>query len=709
VSCLVVVLCTRPAPAQAAAAGTAPTPPAYLIAEPAPNDNGTHVIVRWPRAEGEPPGQRHAVYISRDSDSRRFLCELVTAAEGSITGPAVSPFHPYHFRDDGQVYYVVSPLEVRGFLLHWLHAERRYGGWLAERRAMLQQSESSLSALKDRIEERRDLLRKLAAYRPTWERRAKEPGPRQSTFGQYLANAEKRAKEADEAVGAARDAIFDDLTGYLIVDALIRCEAQAAMGRSHPEETARAVAAAQERVRAAGAGGAEYDEYDRLSYVQAVAASSSEAPQAPTAREAIVEQVLGRASELLSQADLPTAATEAAGPPAGPALPHEAKLTQALTDWHRALARFEHDGAPEAEEQWKQAQAALDQATVEWKAAAHRALEGRFLSARPVSAERDYLREELSGLRSAADAYGKRLKELERAYARRPYCFRLAWVDEAGTPTEPFDLTACAAARPSLFDVSKLANLIYALGFTALVLLMVVYVRRHPDVFVRRIPGLEAVEEAIGRATEMGKPVLFVHGLTGVGDIAVLASINILGRIAREVAQYDSDLIVANTDPIVYSLSQEVVQEAYLEAGRPDAFNPDNVLMVASEQFPYVAAVAGIMARRRPAANFLMGYFYAEALILAEAGASSGAIQIAATDSFTQLPFFITTCDYTLMGEELYAASAYLSRNARMLATLKAQDLGKTVLLAALPAGMALSNVGLNWIQVIFRAYEKGF
>jgi hypothetical protein len=207
----------------------------------------------------------------------------------------------------------------------------------------------------------------------------------------------------------------------------------------------------------------------------------------------------------------------------------------------------------------------------------------------------------------------------------------------------------------------------------------------------------------------MGRPALFVHGLSGVNDIAVLASINILSRLARQIAEYDSDLLVANNNPIVYSLSQEVVQEGYMAAGRPDAYNADNVVMLASEQFPYVAAIAGIMMRRRPAANFFMGFFYAESLILAEVGAATGAIQIAATDSFTQIPFFITTCDYTLMGEELYAAAAYLSRNARMLATLKAQDFGKSILLLALPVGMTLANFGVNWIEVIFTAYEKGF
>jgi hypothetical protein len=206
----------------------------------------------------------------------------------------------------------------------------------------------------------------------------------------------------------------------------------------------------------------------------------------------------------------------------------------------------------------------------------------------------------------------------------------------------------------------------------------------------------------------MGKPAVFVHGLSGVGDISVMASLSILSRIARRIAEYDSDLLVVNNDPIVYSVSYEVVQEGYMEAGRPDAFKPDNIFMAASEQFPYVAAVAGIMARRKPAANFFMGYFYAEALILAEAGAMTGAIQIAGTDSFTQLPFFVTTCDYTLMGEELYAAGAYLSREPKMLGTLKAQDVCKAVLLGILALGAVLGSMGVPLVRILFTAYEKG-
>jgi hypothetical protein len=83
----------------------------------------------------------------------------------------------------------------------------------------------------------------------------------------------------------------------------------------------------------------------------------------------------------------------------------------------------------------------------------------------------------------------------------------------------------------------------------------------------------------------------------------------------------------------------------------------------------------------------------------------TGAIQIAGTDAFTQLPFFVTTCDYTLMGEELYAASAYLSREPRMLGSLKGQDIGKAFLIAAILFGSLLATAGWPFITHALAAH----
>jgi len=692
--------------------------PSFLIAEPTPNDNGTHVTVRWPRLPADlekqaaKAGWSYVVYISVDPSWRWFECGMTRTDGDLVMNPNVSPFYPYRFSDDTDHYFIVSPLNVPGITVHWLAAERQSLDWLQGSQAALQQCESLLADLRKKIAERKAFLDEAARYRPRWARLVNVDDKKTEVVAGYIRSSESTERAMGEAVAAGRDGVLDALARYLMLKALLRAEAENAIqsaGSTDLGDMERRLRNAGEAMPTEGATAERCDDYDRLNYARNMALILKAEKDAPAPDEKIGEEILYRLGDMLRDAHFPY---DFAGAPAGDEAkeqPQDAAFEAALKGWHTALARFEREPAPEADKQWTDAQATLDRTESGRQAAIRNRLGARLGAADSSRPERDYVRIEAARLAPVVENCGKRLRDMERDDNRRPYCFRLGLVTPTGQRMKPFSLVATAAARPSAFDVSKLVNFIYALAFTAAVLLMVLYVRRHPDVFVRRIAGFEAVDEAIGRATEMGKPVVFVHGFNSVGDISGIASINILGRLARQVAAYDSDLLVVNNDPLVYSLSQEVVQEAYIEAGRPDAYNPDNVFMLASDQFPYVAAVAGIMSRRKPAANFFMGYFFAESLILAEAGAATGAIQIAGTDSFTQLPFFITTCDYTLMGEELYAASAYLSRNAKLLATLKAQDLGKTVLLAALPAGLVVSNMGLTWMQVVFTAYEKSF
>jgi hypothetical protein len=305
----------------------------------------------------------------------------------------------------------------------------------------------------------------------------------------------------------------------------------------------------------------------------------------------------------------------------------------------------------------------------------------------------------------AVDGYTETEMGIERVKPLKTgmtYFVRVASEDERGrAETSPVEVVP----KGNFFDSSKANNLLITGVFSLIILAMIVVARRKPDLFVRRITGLEAVDEALGRATEMGKPVFFVPGLTSMGTISTIASVNILSRVGERAAEYGITLKVPNSDPIVMAVSQETVKEAYTRAGRPDAFAEDNIFFITSDQFSYAAAVQGMMVREKPAANFFLGYFYAESLLLAETGATTGAIQIAGTDSYTQLPFFITTCDYTLMGEELYAASAYLSREPKLLGSLKGQDMGKAILIIVLIAGGVASNFGIDWILKFFTAY----
>ena len=264
--------------------------------------------------------------------------------------------------------------------------------------------------------------------------------------------------------------------------------------------------------------------------------------------------------------------------------------------------------------------------------------------------------------------------------------------------------TLSAAPAEQWFDTGRTNVLILAVLFGATVLYFIARARRDPNLFIRKISGLDAVDEAIGRATEMGKPILYINGMSTLADLSTLAALNILGRVARRVANYESKLTVPCRDPIVLTVAQEIVKAGYTDAGRPDAYNADDIFFLTEDQFSYAAAVCGIMMRDKPAANFFMGYYYAESLILAETGASTGAIQIAGTDASTQLPFFVTTCDYTLIGEELYAASAYLSREPLVLGSLKGQDMAKVFMMVMIVIGTLLMTFGVIFIKDLFKA-----
>lgn len=199
------------------------------------------------------------------------------------------------------------------------------------------------------------------------------------------------------------------------------------------------------------------------------------------------------------------------------------------------------------------------------------------------------------------------------------------------------------------------------------------------ELYIRPIAGIDAIDEGIGRATEMGRPILYVCGLGDAAQAATMAAFSVLGRVAQKTAQYQTKLLVPCYDPIVFTICQDVVKGAYLNAGRPEAYNEKDVFFVAQDQFPYVAAVNGIMLREKPATNFYLGQFYAESLMLAETGFEAGSIQIAGTDQLIQMSFFIVACDFTLIGEEMFAASAYLSKEPEQVGSIKGQDWGKVI------------------------------
>jgi len=216
---------------------------------------------------------------------------------------------------------------------------------------------------------------------------------------------------------------------------------------------------------------------------------------------------------------------------------------------------------------------------------------------------------------------------------------------------------------------------------------------------IRKIAGMDAIQEAVGRATEMGRPVHFSPGIAGLATDTgpqTLAGLTVLAHVAELTAKYKTTLWTTIRQAEVQPLATEIVRQAYMKAGVPDDFDPDKIIYLSGTQFAYASGVVGLMHREKVAANIMIGGFWAESLLFAEGAYQVGAIQVAGTAQTSQLPFFVAACDYCLIGEEILAAGAYLSRDPLQIGGLWGEDYGKAIAIILVAIGLVLSLAGNN-------------
>ncbi len=225
---------------------------------------------------------------------------------------------------------------------------------------------------------------------------------------------------------------------------------------------------------------------------------------------------------------------------------------------------------------------------------------------------------------------------------------------------------------------------------------VVTYVASRRRVKTRKVEGTELIESSVKEAAELGRPVLFVPGLDWIGAADTLAAMAILRHVAALCVKYGAKIIVANADPTVLQVTEEVVKKTYADAGKSNLYTADSVRFIAGRQFALAAGVMGLIQRDRPAFNVFVGYFTAEALQIAEMGRMVAKTQVGGTSNFDQLPFFLATCDSTLLGGDLYAAEAYFEGSQQKISALVGQDVGKVIAIILILAGSIALTLGTD-------------
>jgi len=259
----------------------------------------------------------------------------------------------------------------------------------------------------------------------------------------------------------------------------------------------------------------------------------------------------------------------------------------------------------------------------------------------------------------------------------------------------------------AIIVAGRVATFVFLLGSTLAILFFIYRAKKGKLPSFRKIAGLDAIQEAVGRATEMGRPV---HFTTGMGFLVhaegpqTVAGMAVLGHLARLTARMKAKLIITIMNPETIPMTEAVVEAAYKAEGKEEDYKPtEMILFLSSSQQAYVSGAIGVMHREKIAANIMIGPFFAETLQLIEAAAYIGAIQVGGTARTMNLAFMAAACDYTLLGEEIFAAGAYISQDPVLLGSLVGQDLFKYLAVILVVLGSILVNLGSPILRSLLR------
>ena len=240
------------------------------------------------------------------------------------------------------------------------------------------------------------------------------------------------------------------------------------------------------------------------------------------------------------------------------------------------------------------------------------------------------------------------------------------------------------------------------LMFVAAFVYYVYRARAVPYPPLRPIAAYDALKDLLARAVEAGQPVHISIGTSGAGSSSTLdttAGLYTLEFLADRAAVSAVPPIVTVTDPTALPLAQDQLRRAYQRQGYPEEYDPRQARWIAppvnGSAVAYAAGVMDVLAHERVMANVMVGAFGDEFLLMSEPPAQRGVLQAGGASNPLVLPFVFTTITHPLIGEEIYAAGAYLHARPTHLGSLLAQDTVRAVFVALVVLAVLARTLGL--------------
>lgn len=220
----------------------------------------------------------------------------------------------------------------------------------------------------------------------------------------------------------------------------------------------------------------------------------------------------------------------------------------------------------------------------------------------------------------------------------------------------------------------------------------------------RPLAALDVTRAAIGRGAETGRVTHVSPGAGAVGTTAAsaattgetIAGLLVTERVVTEAARNGAPLVATSGDAVTYLALRGMARQAYQRAGQAQDYDAARFQLWAQQSpVAYSAAVAAVYARETLEASQLIGSFGPEFLLAGESGAQREIAQVAGSAATTALPLMLLTTPATLIGEEIFAAEAYLTAAPAARARLTTHDLVRTLVIILLLAGLVYALLQL--------------
>ena len=238
------------------------------------------------------------------------------------------------------------------------------------------------------------------------------------------------------------------------------------------------------------------------------------------------------------------------------------------------------------------------------------------------------------------------------------------------------------------------------IGVAALLLIVLTFIRRKSPAALRSIEAFERLKHAAGVSVETGTRL---HISLGRGNLltsrsgSVFAGLALLRRLAERASVSDRPPVVTSGDAAVTLFSQDTLQAGYKAAGADDQYRVSTGRLTGLTPFAYAAGTIPVMRDENVSANVAIGNLGVEAALLAEAADRQDAHLIASSDNLSAQSVLYATAQEPLIGEELFAAGAYVGAGASHEASVQVQDILRWLVILTILAGAVLKLLGVSF------------